>query len=79
MAAPISIIVGGYVPEDIQRQIRTRDAVRRIRRLPLRKTQQKKLLAVWFQQHKGAALSEGAKRAAYIDLLGTDFYTKLRG
>lgn len=72
-------ILGGYVPDDIVIQTRTRDAIRRIRRLAIEPTQKKKLLATWFQQHTRAATDEGAKRRAYLDLLGADFYSKLRG
>lgn len=71
--------VSGYLPSDIQQQTRTRDAIRRIRRLPVEKTTQKKLLAEWFRIHERAALDEGAKRRGYLDLLGQEFYTKLRG
>ena len=75
----INVVPGGYVPEHIQRRTRTREAIRDIRRLAIDKTDQKKLLAVWFQQHEFAALDEGAKRRAYVQLLGQEFYTKLRG
>lgn len=77
--ARYSVMVSGYLPSDIQQTTRTRDAVRRIRRLPVTKTTQKKLLAEWYRIHDRAALDEGAKRRGYLDLLGQEFYTKLRG
>jgi len=70
---------GGYVPDDIQRIGRTRDAIRRIRQLPVQPTQQKKILAVWFQIHTRAALASGAKHRAYTDLLGRYHNSRLRG
>ncbi len=72
-------ILGGYVPNDIVVLTRTIDAIRKIRRLAVEPITKKKLLAMWFQQHERAATTEGAKRQAYLDLLGQDFYTKLRG
>ena len=77
--ARYSVMVSGYLPSDVQSQTRTRDAIRRIRRIPVDKTTQKKLLAEWFRIHDRAALGEGQKRQGYLDLLGTEFYTKLRG
>lgn len=77
--ARYSLMVSGYLPSDIQQQTRTRDAVRRIRRIPVTKTTQKKLLAEWFRIHDRAATGEGQKRQGYLDLLGQEFYTKLRG
>jgi hypothetical protein len=77
--ARYSIMTSGYLPSEIQSTTRTRDAVRRIRRIPVTKTTQKKLLAEWFRIHERAALDEGAKRRGYLDLLGQEFYTKLRG
>lgn len=77
--ARYSLMVSGYLPSDIQSQTRTRDAIRRIRRLPVVKTTQKKLLAEWFRIHDRAAPLEGQKRQGYQDLLGQEFYTKLRG
>lgn len=77
--ARYSIMVSGYLPSDIQQTTRTRDAIRRIRRIPVTKTTQKKLLAEWFRIHDRAATGEGQKRQGYLDLLGQEFYTKLRG
>lgn len=77
--ARYSVMVSGYLPSEIQTQTRTRDAIRRIRRLPVAKMVQKKLLGEWFRIHDRAALDEGAKRRGYLDLLGTEFYNKLRG
>lgn len=70
---------GGYVPESIALRTRTREAIREIRRLPIEATAKKKLLATWFQLHERAAVDEGAKRRAYLQLLGESFYRKLRG
>lgn len=70
---------GGYVPDDIQLLGRTRDAIRRIRQLPIPPTNQKKILAVWFQIHVRAALAPGAKHRAYRDLLGDFHNSRLRG
>lgn len=71
--------VSGYLPSEIQSRTRTRDAIRSIRRLPVTKMIQKKLLGEWFRIHDRAALDEGAKRRGYLDLLGTEFYRKSRG
>lgn len=72
-------MVSGYLPSEIQRQTRTRDAIRVLRRLPVTQTTKKKLLAEWFRIHDRAALGEGQKREGYLDLLGPEFYHKLRG
>lgn len=77
--ARYSLMVSGYLPSEVQMATRTRDAIRRIRRIPVAKTTQKKLLAEWFRIHDRAALDEGAKRRGYLELLGQEFYTKLRG
>lgn len=71
--------VSGYLPSTIQQRTRTREAIRDIRRLPVDKGTQKKLLAEWFRIHGRAAQDAGAKRQGYLDLLGEEFYTKLRG
>lgn len=72
-------MVSGYLPFEIARQTRTRDAVRVLRRLPITPMTKKKLLAEWFRIHDRAALGEGQKRAGYLDLLGQEFYRKFRG
>ena len=77
--AKYSLMVSGYLPSEIQGATRTRDAIRRIRRIPVAATTKKKLLAEWFRIHDRAATGEGQKRQGYLDLLGTEFYTKLRG
>ena len=69
----------GYLPEHIADARRTRDAIRRIRALAIEPTQKKKFLAEWFSQHPAAAPDDEIKRASYVELLGADFYTKLRG
>ena len=71
--------LSGYLPSQIQMRTRTREAVRDIRRLPVDKVTQKKLLAEWFRIHERAAQALGAKRQGYLDLLGTEFYRKTRG
>ena len=77
--AKYSFQVSGYLPSQIQQRTRTREAVRDIRRLPVDKLTQKHMLAEWFRIHERAALDEGQKRQGYLDLLGTEFYRKLRG
>lgn len=77
--ARYSLMVSGYLPSQVQQQTRTRDAIRFIRRIPVTATTKKKLLAEWFRIHERAATGEGQKRQGYLDLLGTEFYTKLRG
>lgn len=79
MANLENYVFGGYVPASIITKVRTREAIREIRRLPVEQTTKKKLLATWFQQHQRAALQPGAKRAAYLELLGADFYTYMGG
>lgn len=70
---------GGYLPDRIASANRTRDAIRRIRALAIEPTQKKKFLAEWFNQHPLAAPDDAIKRVAYQELLGADFYRKLRG
>lgn len=77
--AKYSLMVSGYLPSQVQQRTRTREAIRDIRRLPVDATTKKKLLAEWFRIHDRAATGEGQKRQGYLDLLGREFYTKLRG
>lgn len=77
--AKFSLMVSGYLPSQVQQRTRTREAIRDIRRLPVDATTKKKLLAEWFRIHDQAATGEGQKRQGYLDLLGREFYTKLRG
>lgn len=77
--AKFSMMVSGYLPSQVQQQTRTRDAIRQLRRLPVDATTKKKLLAEWFRIHDRAATGEGQKRQGYLDLLGREFYHKLRG
>jgi hypothetical protein len=72
-------IYSGYLPEDVWRARRTRDAVRRIRRLAVGPTAKKKFLAVWFQQHLRAATAPGAKHQAYTELLGAFHRSRMQG
>lgn len=58
---------------------RTREAIRVINSVPLPDRNKKRLLAEWFRLHTRAARAEGAKRAAYDQLLGRDKNRKLRG
>jgi hypothetical protein len=69
----------GYLPDNIKTATRTRDVARRLRRLAVEPIVKKKLLAVWFQEHPFAAPDDEIKRSVYLDVLGKDFYTKLRG
>lgn len=71
--------VSGYLSSDIALATRTRDAVRRIRRLPDSPTQKKKYLAEWFRIHEMAALAPGAKAGAYRELLGEFHRSRLQG
>lgn len=77
--AKYSLMVSGYLPSQVQQRTRTREAIRELRRLPVDATTKKKLLAEWFRIHDKAATGEGQKRQGYLDLLGREFYTKLRG
>ena len=59
--------------------VRTRDAIRRIRGIPVDPIIQKMLLAEWFQEHRRAARSVGDKRRAYDKLLGRKQNRRLSG
>jgi hypothetical protein len=69
----------GYVPSDIQMVNRTRRAIQLIRALPVQPTQQKKILATWFQIHTRAAVRPGAKHRAYKELLGEFHRSRIQG
>ena len=68
----------GLLPE-LEFAIRTRDAIRIIKRTPTPDRFAKRLLAEWFQYHTRATGIGGSKRAAYDLLLGRINNAKLRG
>lgn len=61
------------------RRIRTREAIRDLRKIPTDDKTKKILLAEWFQEHPRAAPSKEAKRAAYDSLLGRERNRRQRG
>lgn len=58
---------------------RTSEAVRGIRRQAIGDRNKKEMLAEWFREHRRAATSNNAKRAAYDQLLGRSRNRRLRG
>jgi len=63
----------------LSRRIRTREAIRDIRQIPVDDRIKKMLLAEWFQEHRRAAASPGQKKAAYDQLLGRSGNRRQRG
>lgn len=69
-----------YIVKDVMKGIiRTREAVRFIRRMEAPSIQRKYTLASWFQEHKRAAPTPAQKRQAYDDLIGQAENKRLRG
>ena len=68
-----------FLVQGLAEAIRTRDALRIIKRQGVEDRAKKRLLAEWFQVHTRAAPDPGQKKAAYDDLLGRLRNARLRG